>query len=54
MSVVASAYARAFSFWVDRGVAGLRGVHRRIPNLASTAEIIIRTMYYLQTFSENF
>ena len=40
-SVVSSARgARAFSLGVDRGVAGLRGVHGRIPDLASTAESI--------------
>ena len=53
-SVVASARgARAFSLGVDRGVAGLRGVHGRIPDLASTAESITLNAGFFVRFQKN-
>ena len=52
-SVVSSARgARAFSLGVDRGVAGLRGVHGRIPDLASTAESITLNADFFCAFSK--
>ena len=50
VSVVSS--ARAFSLGVDRGVAGLRGVHGRIPDLASTAESITLNAGFFCAFSK--
>ena len=53
-SVVSSARgARAFSLGVDRGVAGLRGVHGRIPDLASTAESITLNAGFFVRFQKN-
>ena len=51
-SVVSSGGARAFSLGVDRGVACLRGVHGRIPDLAPTAESITLNAGFFCAFSK--
>ena len=52
-SVVSSGGARAFSLGVDRGVACLRGVHGRIPDLAPTAESITLNAGFFVRFQKN-